>query len=67
MRKMTTTVVRASSTPTRINVPDDAPVDAHAALRNVNVRAAIDGRATDLPSLWKDDETVVVTFLRSFG
>ena len=52
---------------TRINVPDDAPVDAHAALKNVNVRAAIDGRATDLPSLWKDDETVVVTFLRSFG
>jgi hypothetical protein len=63
MRKMTTTLVRA----TRINVPDDAPVDAHAALKNVNVRAAIDGRSTDLPSLWKDDETVVVTFLRSFG
>lgn len=49
------------------NVPEDAPEDAFAALRGVRVRSAATGDMEDLTEMWSANDTVVVTFLRSFG
>jgi len=59
--------VGARASAVEFNVPEDAPVDAFAALRGVPVRSAATGDMQDLTEMWSANDTVVVTFLRSFG
>ena len=59
--------VGARASAVEFNVAEDAPVDAFAALRGVPVRSAASGDMIDLTELWSANDTVVVTFLRSFG
>jgi len=39
----------------------------HKALATIPLRRALDGAEVLLPTLWNDDEKVVVVFLRHFG
>ena len=48
-------------------MPGDAPASPHEALRGSVVYRASDGAPVDLTEQWREDETALVVFLRSFG